>query len=53
MPGKYDGYQASIDCIQQLGTYVHCGAQTFIAVKSALYSVKELDTSYQDSGVSK
>ena len=46
MPGKYDGYQASIDCIQQLGTYVHCGAQTSTVVKNALNLFEELDASY-------
>ena len=46
MPGKYDGYQASIDCIQQLGTYVHYGAQASTVVKSVLYIVEELGTSY-------
>ena len=46
MPGKYDGYQASIDCIQQLGTYVHYAAQASTVVKNALSLVEELGTSY-------
>jgi len=46
VPGKYDRDKASIDCNQQLGTYVHFGPQTSTVVKNALYLVEELDTSY-------
>ena len=48
--GNYDGYQANLDCIQQLGTYVDCEVQSSTVVQKALYSMKELVNSYKCSG---
>ena len=61
MSGKYNEYQAIINRIQLLGTYVRCGAhvtylvtfraaQTSTVVRKALNSVKKkLGASYSDS----
>ena len=61
MSGKYDGYPANTNRIQPIGTLVRCGAQvthlvtssateTSTDVKKSLNSVKEVGTSYSDSG---
>ena len=61
MFGKYDEYQANIEQSRLLGAYFRCGAhvthlvtfrapQTSTVVKNALNSLKELGTSYNDSG---
>ena len=50
MSGKYDGYQAKIDCLKQLGTRVYCGVLSSAVFKNAFYSLKESCNFHIDSG---